>query len=434
MRKYYLLFLLVLLAPAMAEVTECTDNSSCPSGVALRNLTVVTGAQGSTILFCSSNSDCVDTGHFKCFNDIDGLSSSSYTGWCNATSITSCYVNGTAYATSYNYCTSATAYRTCTSGTWGSSASCSGNQTCTAGTSSPCGTATTTTAGSSGNSPGTNTTTTVPSDARQSVILISSPISDFNLTQNESVTKSLIVKNNGNFSLNDVALSISGLETSWFSIAPSDFDNVTKNAEKTFTIVFSVPATAAVKSYSVTTSITTSNASATASAAFTLRVLPSNATVENTIIPAYNEYLDLLKELESNITALEAKGINTTAIRNTFNSIKDKLAQANESIGKKDYFAANQLLDSVKALVADIQSSIATAKEPSSAFDVLLIVIIIVIIAGAGIFLYMMWPTSSEGFHPRKGWQEPKKEETPIKKILEKIRKKREEQKYEFKT
>lgn len=422
-----------MLAPAFAEVTECTDNTTCPSGMALRNLTIVTGFQGSTVLFCSADADCVDTGYFKCFNDIDGVSSGTYTGWCNATAITSCYVNGTAYNTSWYYCTTGAAYQQCSSGTWGSSASCSGNQTCTIGasSSSPCsGSATTTTSSGSG-----GTTTTAPTntttDTRKSSVTISSPISDFNLTQNETVTKSITVKNNGNFTLDDVKLGISGIEPAWYSVSPSKFDNVTKDLEKTFVVVFSAPANATVKSYSVTPAVSTSNASATASSTFTLRILPSNATVESAIVPLYKELLDAITELEKNITALESKGINTTGIRNAFSSIKDKLTQTNASIQSKDYFAASQLLDSVKSLVADLQASITKAKEPG--LDIFLIVIVLVVIIGIGVFLYLMWPTR-EGFRPQKGWQEPKKEESAIKKILQKLKRKREEQKYEFKT
>ena len=431
MRKYYFLFLLILLAPAFAEVSECVNNSvsTCPSGVALRNLTIVTGVQGATIQFCSSDSDCVDTRYFKCFSDIDGVSSGTYTGWCNATGITSCYVNGTAYVTSYYYCTSSTAYQQCSSVSWGSSTSCSGNATCTSGTASPCGTTTTTTSSGGGSSP--NTTTNTTTDTRKSSIAISSPISDFDLTQNEAATKSLTVKNNGNFTLDDVKLGISGIEPAWYSVSPSKFDNVTKGLEKTFVIAFSASSNATVKSYSVITAISTSNASATASATFTLRVLPSNATVEIAIVPLYKEFLNLIAELEKNITALKSKGVNTTEIRNKFNDIKAKLTQANASIEKKDYFAASQFLDSVRSLVTDVQASITQSKEPG--FNIFLIVVVLIIIISIGILLYLLWPTG-EGFHPQKGWQEPKKEASTINKILQKLKRKREEQKYEFKT
>lgn len=408
---------MILLAPALAEVSECTGNSSCPANLALRNLTIVAGFQGSTVLYCSSNADCVDTGYFKCFNDIDGVSNGSSTGWCNATSITSCYVNGTAYNTSYYYCTTSTTYQQCSSGAWGSSTSCSGNATCTSGTASPC--AAGGSGGSGGGGSGSNATPT-PTPAAKTSISITSAISDFDLVQSESTVKSLTAKNNGNKSLSDVKLTISGTGTGVdYSISPDKFSNISVGSTATFVINFSAGVNATIKSYSITTEVASSDAKA--SATFTLRILPSNATVASTILPLYDSLKRTVAALEQNITELEKQGINTTAVKRLLADIKDKLNTTMGAIEKKDYFTAAQLLDSAKALIANLQSAISASKAPGA--DFVLIAIIVIVVVAIAILVYLMWP-AGEGFSPKKGWQS-EKEKSITDKILEKIRKKK---------
>ncbi len=428
MKKYLPLFafFLALSLPAFADITECVNSStasSCPSGVALRNVTFVTGFQGSTVLYCSADVDCVETGYFKCFNDVDGTSSSPYTGWCNSTAVTNCYVNGTAYNTSYYYCTTSAAYRQCSSGTWGSSTSCAANNTCTSGTAAPCATSssasTTTTSSSSSN------TTSTPTPASKSSLIITSAIKDFDLVQGDSASKPLTVKNDGNKTLTNIKLTIGGITAGIpvsYSVSPEKFVNLTVGSSSTFIVNFSAPENATVKSHSVTTEASSSET--TASASFTLRVLPSNATVENTILPLFDSLKLLAIDLEKNITELESKGINTTALRRSLADIQDKLNQTDASIQKKDYFAAAQLLDSVKSLAAELQTSIAQAKAPG--LDLVLIIIVIVIIAAVGIFAYLMWPSPEEGgFSLKKGWQKEKEEDSVITNLLQKIKKKK---------
>ena len=428
MKKYYFLFLLILLAPAFAEVSECVNNSvsACPSGVALRNLTIVTGAQGATVLSCNADADCVDTGWFKCFKDWDGVGpSSASAGWCNATAITSCYSNGTAYVNNYYFCTTSTAYRQCSSGAWASSdTSCTGNQTCTSGTASPCATSNASSGGGGSGGTGSNATPTpTPTPSTKGSISITSSITDFDLVQEESVIKSLTAKNDGNLTLNNTMITtpLGGLSDSGvtFNISPDKFSNLSVGSSATFILNFSASANATVKSYTVTTEVTSSDAKT--SATFTLRVLPSNATVENTILPLYDSLKLQLAALKLSVTELEKQGINTTAMKRLLADIEDKLNQTSSNIEKKDYFAAAQLLDSAKALIAELQSSISQAKAPG--IDFLLILIIVVVIAGIGAFIYLMWP-SEEGFSPQKGWK-PEKDDSIVNKILEKIKRKK---------
>ena len=88
----------------------------------------------------------------------------------------------------------------------------------------------------------------------------------------------------------------------------------------------------------------------------------------------------------------------------------------------------------IKGAGKKISESLKNLKFKRQTFLILIgIVVVLIIVVGIGILLYLLWPTG-EGFHPQKGWQEPKKEASTINKILQKLKRKREEQKYEFKT
>ncbi len=237
--------------------------------------------------------------------------------------------------------------------------------------------------------------------------------------------KSLTAKNNGNKALTNVKLTITGISADVpvaYSASPEKFSNLTINSTATFIVNFSAPLNATVKSYSAAAEVSSSETSA--SAAFTLRVLPSNATIENTILPLFSSLKSVVADLEKNITDLESKGVNTTLMKLKLDSIKDKLNQTDANIQTKDYFAAAQMLDSAKTLLAELQASISTAKPPE--LDVGLVVIVVVIIVAVGIFAYMMWPSGDEGFSLRKGWKKEETKESAIDAMIQKLKKKKE--------
>jgi hypothetical protein len=158
------------------------------------------------------------------------------------------------------------------------------------------------------------------------------------------------------------------------------------------------------------------------SATFTLRILPSNATIESAIIPLFDSLKSVVIELESSLAELESKGINTTSMRQLLSDIKGKLNQTATSIEKSNYFEASQLLDNAKILVDELKSSIEKAKNPG--IDIVLILVIVIVIAAVCVFIYLMLPTE-EGFSLRTGWK-TSKEDSIMNKILEKLKQKKE--------
>ena len=346
------------------------------------NTGIVTGVWGSTYNFyCNTNATC--TGTDKCILDYDdnsaNFSGTVYKGWCAPSSETRCRHESTYTASGSKLCDGAA--RSCSSGTW-TSTTCSANQTCSSGecvasSSSP----------GSGGGGSSNTTAPPPPPISSGLEIFSLP-PDLSIIQGGSVLKEIIVKNTGNITLPAVSLSISGIE--WYNVAPSS-TNISKGFSSTFTVNFTIPENAEVKEYAVT--VEAKNGTALGSKSFKIRVLPSNKTVENTILPLYSNYTELIAQLENNVTELQNKGADVTELKNILNSIKDKLNQANSSLGSQDYFTANVLLNDAKQLISDLQAKMSSTSPPKPQEFNLLLIIIPVIIGVAGVLAYLFWPT-----------------------------------------
>ncbi len=391
-----LFFILALVVPALAETSGniSLDDMGIPPA---------TGLFGYTVQYCNTTADCMG---YYCFVDYDSISYSKDHGWCFPYDVRCAYSAAETDTplwrnNEYSYCVNSSSLRRyCSSGAWGSEDCEHGcvNGTC--------------------QSSSTENPQTYPNQTNQvySITIFSYP-DDFNITQGQSITKSIKVKNNGDYTLYDITLSLSGV--SFYSVSPSKITSMTINQEKSFTMTFAVPANATVKEYAVTAAIDT-DSSATASASFKLKVLPSSETVEQDIMPLYNQTLYMIEELEKNITELEAKGINTSSIRSLFNQLKDKLSQINSSLQNEDYYTASMLLNTAGNMISDLGEMIRTAEAGGS--DITLIIIVVaVILVTAGVLAYLFWPI-------RKGYKY-EGGSSDVKDILKKIKEKRKSRK-----
>ncbi|MEM7819462.1 MAG: hypothetical protein QXD48_01395 [Candidatus Aenigmatarchaeota archaeon] len=410
-----LLFIFLLSDIVFSEVVGSIS-------INILNSPPITGLYGYTVQYCNTPTDCMG---YTCFLDYDGVSFGSWKGWCNVSSM-NCYHDGIVYLSGSTICDSPTSYRTCSNSVWSSTISCGANQTCSGGN---CLTTTTTDGGGSSTS---NDTITLVSSIR-----IISSIEDFEIIQNQSVIKSVTVKNDGNTTLYNITLSLSGIDSSWFRIIPTKYDYSTKNSINNFIINFSIPSNAEVRQYTVTIDVTTSNTSVKDSKTFIIKVIPSNVTVEIVLLPQYNEYLLVIAELENNITYLENIGINVADLKSLLNDIKNKFDQINQSMKNKDYYTAKLYLDDVKNMIDNLSAKISEASsEKKVEMDIFVIILIVIIIVIIIFLLYILWPTKDVNrFHRVKDFISEKKEVSIKNKISKLFKKKKKEGKfiYEFK-
>ena len=375
--------------------------------------TIVTGVYGSSLSgLCNSTGEhCAagDVCRFAYDNNWQGSKGNctSFTTKCLEDTQQS---NGYWRDSGYKFC-DGSVLAECSSGTWISTV-CSGgcaNETCL----------TTTTAATTAPA-----TTSTISDYAVASIEISIYPNDFDIIQGQSSIKTVEVTNNGELSLSDIVLSLSGMDSSWITITPAKYTSLSIGAKTTYTIKFLIPENATVKTYGTTIEVTTSNTSVSAAKNINVRILPSNETVSEEIIPKYQDYMGLLDSIEGNITELEESGINTTDIRAIFEQIKAKLSEANASIESMDYFAANELLGDVQTLIDDLNVKIYQAKYPG--IDIFLIIIIAVVVIVAVVIAYLFWPVESsfKFKQPSNG--------NAVNKLLEKIKNVRKKEKKPF--
>ncbi len=394
-RSSFLIIVLFALIYSNAVFSETTGTLNFST----KNVSVTTGLFGYTVSTCSSNSDCFG---YTCFFDYDTAGpNTTISGTCAPTTFTSCIHDTSSGVTTIvaggSYiCASNTTTRQCSSGSWASAVSCSSGQACTidaVSTSSPCSTSGTT--GSTGTGTSSNTTNTT----RVGAINITSVPGTLEIIQGNSSSGNVTIKNIGNATLANITLSISGIESSWYSISPTKITSLIVGNSSTFSIAFSIPQTAGVKNYSVIFTVAAPGVSSK-SASITLKILPSTNTIAQ-INQTYANYTSLYTAVEKNITDLEKTNVNTEDLGNLksiLNDIKNRLIQANESIAKGDYFTAQQAMDEANNLINTLNEKIGQVRYQTPAIvpgadNTIIFIIAGIVIAVVAIIIYLFWPT-----------------------------------------
>jgi len=389
---FALLFSIILLILSSATIAETTGSINVTTQ---GNISPTTGLYGYTVDFCNSDSECFD---YKCFLDFDGSAGGGKAGWCNQTTITSCYSAGTTInsgilptPTGLSICVTNTTYRTCTNGNWSAATSCASGQTCSGNGTCSEPAAAVGGGGGAGGETGTNVTTTLKASVE-----VLQAIADFEIVQGETATKNATVKNNGDLVLGSVLLELTGI--TWYSTDPTSFTRLNKTDNATFKVVFAPPNDTEVKSYSVQATVKTNYTDATASFTFNIKVLPSNETIQKQVIPTYEEYVLLIGEYEKNITVLEREGYNVTEAKSVLNTLKAKIQEVNLSLAGNDYFSASTKLTEMKSLFEELNNNLAKLTKEEQKGDLTIFIIIAIIIVVA-VIAYLFWPAKE------KPWQ-----------------------------
>ncbi len=398
-RSSFLIIILFALIYSNAAFSETNGTLNFST----RNVSVTTGLFGYTVSTCSSNSGCFG---YACFFDYDTAGHNTTTsGTCAPTTFTSCIHDTSSGVTTIvaggSYiCASNTTTRQCSSGSWASEVSCSSGQSCTVGavsTSSPCSTS-----GTTGSTTSTSSTTNTTNTTKIGMINITSVPGALEVIQGNSTSGNVTIKNIGNATLANITLSVSGIESSWYSVLPTKVTSLIVGNSSTFSIAFSIPQAAGVKSYTVVFTVAAPGVSSK-SASIALKILPSANTIAQ-INQTFENYTSLYTAAEKNVTDLEKTNVNTEDLGNLksiLNDIKNKLIQANESIAKGDYFTAQQAMDEANNLINTLNEKIGQVRYQTPAVvpggdNTIIFIIAGVVIAVVAIIIYLFWPTKKE--------------------------------------
>jgi len=101
--------------------------------------------------------------------------------------------------------------------------------------------------------PATTTTTTTTTTTVTGSFTITNLTSSLSVNAGENKSTSFTLKNTLDAgTLTNVTISLTGIDSSWYSTSPSKISNLYRNIPQTVTITFNIPENAEVKSYSIT--------------------------------------------------------------------------------------------------------------------------------------------------------------------------------------
>ncbi len=250
-----------------------------------------------------------------------------------------------------------------------------------------------------------NTTTPATNTTPASALTITSFPSETKIAQNASANVSISVKNSGDTNLTGVKFYVDGINQSWY-VQPAA-QNLSKGAEKNYSIVFNIPASAGVASYPI--NFVANNSAATKSASASLIVIPNNQTAAQ-ILTNFTSYVLKYNELSLFFNQTKARGVNSTNLTDaeaSLNQAKDLLDKANAYINAGDYYNAFQLIGQIDSLMKSAEQKLADAQNasapviPSSAW--IMIVGIVAAVFVAGFVIYIAIPPK-QGFDAGIGY------------------------------
>ena len=254
-----------------------------------------------------------------------------------------------------------------------------------------------------GTNPGTTPNTTTPNttaNASSNLTITSFP-SETRIVQNASGTAAITVKNVGLTNFTGIRIYVDGVPQDWYSqLAAQD---VGAGAEKTYSIIFNIPASAPPISYPI--NYVANNSVATKSASASLLVIPSNQTAAQ-IVTNISDYVLRFNRLSILFNQTKAAGANLTEAEALMNQTRSLLEKANAYIKAGDYFNAYQLISQIDSLLKSAEAKITEAKQNLSqqGGSWLWIVVIAFVIGIVGFVAYLALPPK-HGFTPEAGYQ-----------------------------
>ncbi|OYT56704.1 MAG: hypothetical protein B6U68_02865 [Candidatus Aenigmarchaeota archaeon ex4484_14] len=199
----------------------------------------------------------------------------------------------------------------------------------------------------------TTTTTTTLSNLTKDMSILNFP-KKIEIVQGESKNITLNVKNTGDETLNNITFSVSGIDSSWYSVG--NISVIYAGLTESTTLKITVPSVANLSIKDIT--ITATSASKKTSTATTqLKILPNEDT-KAMIRKLYNIYKAKLESLNQTINELASKGKNVRTVKQIFGEAESKLNLAKKNIDDNNYYDAYFNLMSAKDKIIELEKEI----------------------------------------------------------------------------
>ncbi|MBI4010179.1 MAG: hypothetical protein HY361_03250 [Candidatus Aenigmarchaeota archaeon] len=267
-----------------------------------------------------------------------------------------------------------------------------------------------------------------------SIVNISSALKVIELAENSSTSIAVEVKNSGNLS-DTVSFSIETINTSWYIVNASAATLAARGGTSGFLVNFSV-GFVEIKDYSGRFKIV--GAEETLYSDFILRIVPGIKTkmkINDTLILYKAEFLKL--GLELNESKSQNKSVSDAEAK--YESLKVKLAEAENNIAQGNYANIAQIFDEIKSLIESTKANLSKVQTPIEQIqqivegsNFLTYVIIIAAIIVVGVLAYLFWPTSTKYEVKAPKSTEPSMV-AKLKKKLNEMTKKEKKFKYDYK-
>lgn len=242
----------------------------------------------------------------------------------------------------------------------------------------------------------TNTTTTTTTISGENKIEIKSYPATLKITKGESENFKIGVMNTGDNNLEDLALSISGIPSNWYTFTPSKID-LDKGNEKTFDITITPTLDTTIGKRNITFSVGNDNVNS--SKHCSLSILPTDVEkikINNT----YTDYQWNYTQLKNEMLKF-GKEVDVSELNSTLRQIKSELDTVGNFISKGDYISANEHLDEAKFLFSQAKKQkedILSLKRYATGdiSKMIWIIVGVVVITVIGIVIYLALPPREE--------------------------------------
>ena len=183
------------------------------------------------------------------------------------------------------------------------------------------------------------------------------------VAQGETKTTQLVAKNSGAAALEDVGLTLVGINSSWYSVNVSGTgaktEDLDPNEAVTYNIKFTIPDTASAKMYAGTWKVTDKNGLAIAEKNMNLTI---TQVWTNKSVSELSENVSTLKKnltaLSTELEKLKRHGKNVTALLDKLNTLNKTISDAEAKLAVGDYSSAKDLIANANSLISEVNAGI----------------------------------------------------------------------------